>query len=108
MPSTSASLGPRLPRPSRVDLMRITAVSTTPSLALRRHRNDEAGGIPVSPHVHVAVGDVVRAEDRAHMRPMIVAVVQRLDEHDTDVKRDPPLDGIRLDGDLGPDLRGNF
>src|SRR5438270_3692749 len=82
-PSTSASSGPRWVRPSRSALTRMNAVSME---SRRDHRNHPAGCLAVSPHVHVAVFETVGAEDRADMGPVVVAVVQRLEEHHAKVQ----------------------
>ena len=67
------------------------------SLALRRELNDAARGVPIRPHIHVAVGDVVLAEDRADVRPVIVAMVQRLHDDYCQVQVVLPVRPIDLD-----------
>src|SRR5260370_16268094 len=80
----------------------MNAVSTTPSLGLRRKFDELAGGFAVRPYIHVWIWNAVMPEHRADMRAVIVPVMNRLDQEDRLVDLEPEAAVIlALDGFAG-------
>src|SRR5438309_476767 len=74
----------------------------------RTQRNHPARCLAVGPHVHVAIFETVGSEDRAYVRPVVVAVVQRLEEHDAEVQPELSVAVLRVDHIIGGDASGSF
>jgi hypothetical protein len=67
-------------------------------------RHDPPRRLPVSPNIHIAVRNLVVPKDRADVRAMVVPMVERLYEHDTQVQLEHPVLELGLDHILRPNL----